>query len=59
MRKTIIEQSTGNVVNVILLDEGAEWSPVPGQVIGADGGWIGARWNGSAYEWIVPPPTVD
>jgi len=55
MRKTIIETATGNVANVIILDEGAEWSPIEGQSIGADGGWIGARWNGSAYEWINPP----
>lgn len=55
MRKTIIDQATGNVVNVIMLDEGAEWTPVEGHAIGADGGWIGARWNGSTYEWIDPP----
>jgi hypothetical protein len=55
MRKTIIETATGNVVNVIVLNDGAEWSPVEGHEIGADGGWIGARWNGSAYAWVNPP----
>jgi hypothetical protein len=55
MRKTIIDQATGNVVNVIVLDEGTEWTPLAGQVIGSDGGEIGQRWNGSAYEWITPP----
>jgi hypothetical protein len=55
MRKTIIETATGNVVNVIVLDEGAEWTPREGQSIGADGGEMGQRWNGTAYEWITPP----
>lgn len=55
MRKTIIEIATGNVVNIILLNEGSEWTPEEGHAVGPDGGWIGARWNGTSYEWIVPP----
>lgn len=55
MRKTIIETATGNVVNVIILNPDAVWEPEEGHSIGPDGGWIGARWNGTAYEWINPP----
>ena len=53
MRKTIIEVATGNVVNVIILAEGAEWSPPEGQVIGPDGGNVGDTWDGKNY---IPPP---
>jgi hypothetical protein len=55
MRKTIIETATGNVINVIVLADGAEWKSQEGQQVGQDGGEIGQRWNGSAYEWINPP----
>jgi hypothetical protein len=56
MRKTIIEESTGNVVNVIVLADGSDWAAPEGQKIGADGGEIGQRWNSTAYEWIDPQP---
>jgi hypothetical protein len=55
MRKTIIESATGNVVNVVELDDDAQWAPPSGQTIGTDGGEMGQKWNGSGYEWIDPP----
>lgn len=55
MRKTVIEIATGDVVNVIEIKEGAEWVPAEGQMIGADGGEMGQRWNGISYTWINPP----
>lgn len=55
MRKTIIDTAAGEVTNVILLDDGVQWTPSEGQSIGPDGGEIGQRWNGSSYEWIIPP----
>lgn len=57
MRKTIIDTATGNVVNVIVLDEDAEWAPTEGQCVGTDGGEIGQRWNGNSYDWIIQPET--
>jgi hypothetical protein len=55
MRKSIINQATGKVVNVIELADGAKWTPADGQSIGPDGGEIGMIWTGSSYVPIDPP----
>ena len=49
MRKTIIDLNTGVVTNVIEMEDGANWSPPEGQIIGTDGGEIGQMWNGTEY----------
>jgi hypothetical protein len=59
MRKTIINAQTGDVTNVIVLADNSNWMPPEGEMIGPDGGEIGQRWNGTAYEWINPPVSDD
>lgn len=47
MRKCIIDNNI--VVNVIEIEEGAEWSPPEGMILGPEGGEIGWSWDGEKY----------
>ena len=49
--------STGLVINVIHLEDGAEWTPPDGHTLGIEGGAIGDTWDGAQY--VKPsPPTI-
>lgn len=55
MRKALIAPN-GFVVNIIELENDAEWTPPDGhEIVNADGGTIGDTWNGSQF---VPPPML-
>lgn len=62
MHKTIIENATGLVVNVIELDDDSEWAPDEGYAIGPDGGNIGDTLIEGVYKrpdpTPEPPPTI-
>lgn len=47
--------STGLVINVVHIEDGADWSPPDGHTLGPEGGAIGDRWDGASY--IKPAPT--
>lgn len=47
--RPIIEAVTGHVVNVVVLEAGADWTPPEGHTIGPDGGQIGDTWDGAQY----------
>lgn len=59
MRKAVIENSTGDVVNVIELEDGVVWAPPVGHSIrDADGNAEpGGHWDGLVFtrKPIVPP----
>lgn len=62
MRKAIIEDATGTVVNVILLEPTAKWSPRAGHsVVDADDiAEPGAHWDGAVFtRQPLPPPDLD
>lgn len=51
-----ILNSNNVVVNIIVLDEGAIWTPPDGYIIGVDGGPMGWIWDG--IEYINPDPPI-
>lgn len=54
-RCALIEQDTGKVVNVIMLDPSANWSPPAGHiVIFSDSAGPGDTWDGKEFK--TPPP---
>ena len=56
MRKAIIEQVTGEVVNVIEIEEGANWQPPEDcYLIDADNVSPGNTWDGTKF---IPKPEV-
>jgi hypothetical protein len=55
MRKTILDEATGNVINVVELTDGSLWTPPRGQAIGPDGGEMGQRLDGAIYV-VIPVP---
>lgn len=61
MRKSLVEKATGKVINVIEIEEEANWSPPEGCIL-MDGGEIGDVWDGRKWiktEPIVPEPVRD
>lgn len=51
MKSVVVLDPTGRVVNVVVLPDTRNhgWVPPEGHVLGAAGGEIGQRWDGSAY----------
>ena len=56
-RKAIVD-SKGLVVNVIVIEDGANWSPPDGCVLVAaeTGGGVGDTWDGKRFVVPVEPP---
>jgi len=59
MRKVLID-SNNNVVNVILIEEGANWSPPEGHTLIDDGpnAEPGGTWDGTRFTLTLQPPRV-
>lgn len=56
--KCILDSATKVVVNVILLEDGVEWSPPEGQEIApSSDGSIGDTWDGEKF--VAPPMPVQ
>ncbi len=51
MRKALVRQSDGYVLNVIEIEEGANWQPPPGSVLvdTVDNGAPGDTWDGKKF----------
>ena len=57
MRKALIEIASGLVVNLIELEDGANWKPPAGYaVIDASSGNPGDLWDGTKF--VKPPPQL-
>ena len=58
MRKVIVETTTGLVVNVVELEDGADWSPPEGHEVldAGPGAEPGGTWDRSAF---APAVVVD
>jgi len=56
--KCLLDSATKVVVNVILLEDGAEWSPPAGQELAPQhDGNIGDTWDG--IKFVAPPPPPE
>lgn len=51
MRKALFETATGLVVNIIVLEDGANWTPLEGcEVVDAETvGGVGDTWDGQHF----------
>ena len=55
----LVDLTTNQIVNHILLEDGAEWAPPPGQVaVQHDTAGIGWSYDGSVFT-APPPPPID
>lgn len=63
MKKLVIEELTGKVVNIIEIKKGASWAPPDGCIVLAQtGGGIGDTWDGVSFVpavEIAPEPQRD
>ena len=56
--KCLLDSATQVVVNVILLEDGVEWTPPDGQELAPQhDGNIGDTWDGTQF--VPPPPLVE
>ncbi len=53
MKKSVVEESTGLVINVIEIKDGSKWTPPEGCVLMV-GGEIGDTWNKTTQTFVKP-----